>query len=66
MKLSTFTTLLASSFALGARLGVRQQDNCVRNNCYGAVWGSDPILVPLPGVLACQSYLTTTAIIYPL
>jgi hypothetical protein len=66
MKLSTLAILLGSPFAFGARLGVRQQDNCNRNNCYVAVWGSDPNLVPIRGALACQSYLTTTAVVYPL
>ena len=66
MKLFTFVTLLCSPLAIGAHLGARQQDNCNRNNCYVAVWGSDPNLVPVRGVVACERHLTTTEIIYPM
>jgi hypothetical protein len=66
MKLPTLVTWLSTSLAFGARLGARQQDNCNRNNCYVAVWGTDPNLVPVRGVLACERYLTTTEIVYPL
>jgi hypothetical protein len=66
MKFSILVTLLGSPIAFGARLVARQQDNCNRNNCYIAVWGSDPNLVPVRGVVACENHLTTTEIVYPL
>jgi hypothetical protein len=66
MKLSPFVIWLNMPLVFGARLDARQQDNCNRNNCYVAVWGSDPNLVPVRGVLACERYLTTTEIVYPL
>jgi len=66
MKLITLVTLLGSQLALGSHLLARQQDNCFRNNCYNAVWGTNPDLVPFPNVVACQRHVTTTEIIYPL
>jgi hypothetical protein len=66
MKPSRLLNLLSLSFVHGAHVRVRQQDNCNRNNCYVAVWGSDPNLVPVRGVIACEKYLTTTEIVYPL
>jgi hypothetical protein len=68
MKLSTFVTLTGLSLVRGARLNAlkaRQQDNCNRNNCYAAVWGQDPNLVPVRAVIACERYLTTTEIVFP-
>jgi hypothetical protein len=60
MKLLTFVTLLSVPLALA----IKVQDNCARNNCYNAVWGSnvDDIIRAARG---CQDYLTTTAVIYP-
>jgi hypothetical protein len=66
MKPFALINVLSLSFAYGAHLQARQQDNCNRNNCYIAVWGSDPNLVPVRGVIACERHLTTTEIIYPL
>jgi hypothetical protein len=66
MRFLTFVALVNLASAHGANLRVRQQDNCNRNNCYIAVWGSDPNLVPVRGVIACEKHLTTTEIIYPL
>jgi hypothetical protein len=65
MKLSTFITSTGLSLVRGAKLMGRQQDNCNRNNCYAAVWGTDPNLVPVRGVIACERYLATTEIVYP-
>jgi hypothetical protein len=66
MKFSTLFTLLISTLVIGARLDTRQQDNCNRNECYIAVWGSDPNLVPIRGVVECERHLTTIEVVYPM
>ncbi|KAF2036702.1 hypothetical protein EK21DRAFT_83639 [Setomelanomma holmii] len=65
MKLPIFVAFLGPTLLTAARLGARQ-DNCNNNNCYRAVWGNDPNLVPGQAVVDCQHHLTTTEVIYPL
>ncbi|KAH5603971.1 hypothetical protein HBI26_061260 [Parastagonospora nodorum] len=64
--LFTLIALGTFSLALAANLPVRQRDSCQHNDCYRAVWGNDPNLVPVLGVVSCERHLTTTELIYPL
>lgn len=67
MKLLVALALYASPLVFGARFGARQADTCNQNNCFRAVWGSNPDLgVPPSAFKACGSHLTTTKIIYPM
>ncbi|KAH4006323.1 hypothetical protein HBI38_121750 [Parastagonospora nodorum] len=64
--LFTLIALGTLSLTRAANLPVRQRDSCQHNDCYRAVWGNDPNLVPVLGVVSCERHLTTTELIYPL
>ncbi|KAH5332196.1 hypothetical protein HBI67_014620 [Parastagonospora nodorum] len=64
--LFTLIALGTLSLTRAANFPVRQRDSCQHNDCYRAVWGNDPNLVPVLGVVSCERHLTTTELIYPL
>lgn len=65
MKLSTFITLCWPSLAAAVVLDVRQLQ-CSEDNCFLAVWGDESLPRLIEAVTDCQSYLTTTLIVYPM
>ncbi len=64
MNFPIFATLFFSSLIAGSILDIRQ-DDCVEDQCFLAIWGDLDLSLALKAFTDCQSYVTTSFVVFP-